>query len=212
MLDVTWTLSDQTVGTITSFGNDTATFNVSPQDDFNSSVTITCIATLSGGVTVSGTKSVSVNVKAPAGIFAAYEDGSLKEYDQADTNAIGVAVVKGTGGFIIDKTHSVSEKQWGGYSIAISDITTTTSSSIAKLDINGETNTDGIISQLSTGNAPAAEECRKYSYTIDGTTKYGYLGACGEWQIAYDNKSAIDSMMAKIGGTAINNDYHWTST
>jgi hypothetical protein len=206
VLDVTWTLSNQTVGTITSSGNDTATFNVSPQDDFNSSVTITCIATLSGGVTVSGTKSVSVNVKAPAGIFAAYEDGSLKEYDQADTNAIGVAVVKGTSGFIIDKTHNVSGKQWCGYGTTISDITTTTNVSNAKLDMNGETNTDGIISQLGIGNAPAAEECRKYSYTIDGTTKYGYLGACGEWQTAYDNKSAIDSMMAKIGGTAINSD------
>ena len=78
--------------------------------------------------------------------------------------------------------------------------------------MNGESNTDSIISQLGSGNAPAANECRKYSYTINGNTIYGYLGTLGEWQIAYDNKAAIVSMMSKIGGTSISNQYYWSST
>ena len=211
VLDTTWSISNQSAGSITSSGNDTATFTASPTDDFNSSITITCIVTFSGGITVSGTKSVSVNIKVPAGIFAAYEDGSLREYDQADTNAIGVAVVKQSGGFIIDKTHN-SQKTWGGYGTTIADITTTTTTSVAKLDKNGNSNTDAIIVQLGAGNAPAAEECRKYSYTINGITVNGYLGACGEWQTAYDNKSAVNEMMSKIGGTAITENWYWTST
>lgn len=42
--------------------------------------------------------------------------------------------------------------------------------------------------------------------------KIGYLGALGEWQAVYNNITKVNSAMSLIGGTAININYHWTST
>lgn len=43
--------------------------------------------------------------------------------------------------------------------------------------------------------------------------KTGYLGALGEWQAAYNNKTKVNSAMSLIGGTSLTflGDY-WTST
>ena len=75
----------------------------------------------------------------------------------------------------------------------------------AKLDFAGKSNTDKIIAQLGTGNAPAAEYCSNYIFP---NGQKGYLPALGEWQIAYDNKTEIDACMSLIGGTSIYTDYH----
>ena len=112
----------------------------------------------------------------------------------------------------MDKTVSYSTKTWGGYGTTISGITTTSNTATAKTDYAGESNTTKIINQLGSGNAPAADYCRSRSYTVNGTTLRGYLGALGELQTAYDNKSSIDSALSKIGGTAMDTNNHWTST
>ena len=54
--------------------------------------------------------------------------------------------------------------------------------------------------------------CKSKSITVGGETRKGYLPALGEWQIAYDNKSQVNSALSKIGGTAIPDSYHWSST
>ena len=165
------------------------------------------IASISGG----GTPTEGIY-----GVFIYDTNGNLtkpEEWDTANNDlAVGVAVIDENCSFVIEKTESYSYKKWGGNGTTISGITTTTDSSIAKTDYSGETNTTKIISQLGSGNAPAAAYCRGRSCTVNGTTLYGYLGALGEWLTAYNNKSAIDSALSKIGGTAMSTDGHLTST
>ena len=152
------------------------------------------------------------------GVFIYDTNGNLtkpEEWDTANNDlAVGVAVIDENCSFVIEKTVSYSTMQWGGYGTKISGIVTTTDSNTAKTDYAGESNTTKIINQLGSGNAPAAEYCRGRTCTVNGTTLHGYLGAAGEWWTAYNNKSAIDSALSKIGGTAINvgANYHWAST
>ena len=151
------------------------------------------------------------------GVYICDNTGALTAVGSWNTSnnssAIGVAVVSDNCSFIIEKTASYSGKAWGSDGTTISGITTTTDSTAAKTDYAGESNTTKIINQLGSGNAPAADYCRSRSCTVNGTTLYGYLGALGEWQTAYNNKSSIDSALSKIGGTAMSTDhYHWTST
>ena len=43
--------------------------------------------------------------------------------------------------------------------------------------------------------------------------KKGYLGAAGEWMKVFNNLSAVNTCMSKIGGREISkSDYYWTST
>ena len=164
------------------------------------------------------TRTVTVAyTKIANGIYICDNTGALTAVGSWNTSnnssAIGVAVISDNCAFVIEKTVSYSYKAWGGYETTISEIVTTTDKNTAKTDYLGESNTTKIINQLGSGNAPAADYCRSRSYTVNGTTLYGYLGALGEWQTAYDNKSSINSALSKIGGTAIvTNDYHWTST
>lgn len=164
------------------------------------------------------TRTVTVAyTKIANGIYICDNTGALTAVGSWNTSnnssAIGVAVISDNCAFVIEKTVSYSYKTWGGYGTTISGIATTGDSSAAKTDYAGESNTTKIISQLGSGSAPAAEYCRGRSCTVNGTTLRGYLGALGEWQTAYNNKSAIDSALSKIDGTAMNtSDYHWTST
>lgn len=148
------------------------------------------------------------------GIFILDTDGNLVK--RADWNtgnnskAVGVAVLSDNCKFVISTTENSSNIQWGGYGTTISNIVTTTDTATAKKDYLGSGNTDKIITQLGSGNAPAADYCRGVTFKHG---KKGYLGSLGEWQEAYNNKAEIDACMSLIGGTAINTSYyHWTST
>lgn len=148
------------------------------------------------------------------GVYIYTTDGALitaDAWDPADNNkAVGVAVLSETVKFVISPTQSSSTLAWGGYGTTISDIVTTSDQTTAKADYAGSTNTDKIIAQLGTGNAPAAEYCRGVTFKHGKT---GYLGSLGEWYLAYQNKAAIDTCMTKISGTALDtSNYHWTST
>ena len=161
------------------------------------------IASISGG----GTPTEGIY-----GVFIYDTNGNLtkpEEWDTANNDlAVGVAVIDDICSFVIEKTVSYSYTSWGGYGTIISGLPNT-----ADTDYTGESNTTKIINQLGSGNAPAADYCRGRSCTVNGTTLHGYLGSCGEWQTAYNNKSSIDSALSKIGGTAIATESsHWTST
>lgn len=151
------------------------------------------------------------------GVFIYDTNGNLtkpEEWDTANNDlAVGVAVIDENCSFIIEKTVSYSTIQWGGRGTTISGITTSSSPSTALTDYAGESNTTEIINQLGSGNAPAADYCRSRSCVVNGTTLYGYLGALGEWQTAYNNKVNVERALNKIGGTLMaTNNYHWTST
>ena len=165
------------------------------------------------------TRTVTVTyTKLANGIYIYDNTGALTAVGSWNTannsSAIGVAVISDNCAFVIEKTVSYSLKKWGGYGTAISGIVTIANSNTAKTDYVGESNTTKIINQLGSGNnAPAANYCRGRSCKVNRTTLHGYLGALGEWQTAYNNKSSIDSALSKIGGTALKtSSYHWTST
>ena len=148
------------------------------------------------------------------GIYIYDTDGNFTKANDWNTanngKAVGVFVHTENSAFVIAPTYDGAKKQWGGYGTTISGIVTSTDSVTAKKDYAGELNTDKIIAQLGSGNAPAAEYCRNYTFK---NGKKGYLWSFGEAHDAYNNKAAIDAAMRKIGGTAITTDsYHWTST
>ena len=150
----------------------------------------------------------------PIGIYILDTDEKLTIVNNWDTannsKAVGVYVGTENSKFVIAPTFDETQIQWGGKGTTISGIVTTTDTTKAKKDYAGEANTDKIIAKLGTGNAPAAEYCRNYTFK---NGKKGHLWSLGEARDAYNNKAAIDAAMRKIGGTAITTgSYHWTST
>ena len=150
------------------------------------------------------------------GVFIYDTNGNLtkpEEWDTANNDlAVGVAVIDENCSFVIGKTQG--GKAWSDtlYGTTVSGIKTTTNSDIASLDYAGEANSS-VARSLTSGETNAFNWAYSNTITVNGTTLYGYLGALGEWKTAYNNKSAINSALSKIGGTAINtNGYYWTST
>lgn len=138
----------------------------------------------------------------PQGIWAYYADGSIRNYETADSNAIGVALITNNVAFVIDKQRvSTGTYPYGGGRINLDAVKQRKVWNDAKLDFDGNDMTTSLISTLrgvtdyqGVTGAPASEYCR---------TRFGgkgYLGAGGEYQEIYDNKNDINSMMSKIGG------------
>lgn len=158
-----------------------------------------------------------------AGVYIQHVNGSLHTEAEwtaggyANSDANGVAILSETiPAFVIAKEDaSSSTLRWGGYNKTVPDIVTSTSSATAVLDYDGAGNTSKIIEYLAGTNdgyvdgAPAAEACAAYTFP---NGKKGYLPALGEWQGAYNNKTAVVSAMTLIGGTAIQSNYYWSST
>lgn len=156
-------------------------------------------------------------------IYIQHIDGTLYTTDDwtsggySNEQANGVAIVRPiSGSFVIAKEESSSRLAWGGYNKTLTDIVTSSASSVAVLDNDGAGNTPKIIEQCngytSSGvtGAPAAEYCASYTFP---NGKTGYLGALGEWQAAYNNKTKVNSAMSLIGGTSFNtSSYYWSST
>lgn len=78
----------------------------------------------------------------------------------------------------------------------------------AKADFNGANNTQEMI-KMQALPIYAAGACNAYIFP-DGSK--GYLPSLGELNLAYQNKAAVDAALAKCGGTALENGYHWSST
>lgn len=178
-----------------------------------------CLRWDNGGV-YTNTKNLSNYVRLvkksyPSTIKAVTSDGTLT--DSPDVNCVGVYVGDGNRGFIIGKNNiSGNTTYWdNSYSTngVVSGVYATDSSTTAKTDYNGYANTQALVALSSGGEA--AKACYNDTITIDGETRHGYLGACGEWDLAYGggtNKTAIDGLMSQIGGTALTTTCYWTST
>lgn len=164
------------------------------------------------------TRTVTVTyTKIPNGIYIYDNKGALTSVESWNTSnnssAIGVAVISDNCAFVIEKTLSSIGIQWSNIlnGTNVSGIVATRDSITAKKDYAGEANSS-IIRGLTSRETNAFNWAHGNTITVNGTTLYGYVGAAGEWQTAHNNKSAIDSALSKIGGTAMTTDYHWTST
>lgn len=149
------------------------------------------------------------------GVFILGTDGTLyseSEWDQPNSSAVGVAVLTNECKFMVSKGPSYSTN-WSPFGEGALDkvdgVITTASSSNAKRDYKGVQNTALIVSKYGM-ETYAAYRCSSFTFN---NGKKGYLGAAGEWMKVFDNLSAVNTCMSKIGGEEISNsDYYWTST
>lgn len=152
--------------------------------------------------------------KISLGIFILGTDGNLyskSEWNQPYSSAVGVAVLTNNCKFVIAPTQSGSSLVWAphGAKDSVPGVTTTASASDARKDYKGVSNSFAIVSKYRRGTNYAAGWCQNFTFR---NGKNGYLGACGEWQEAYNNKNEINACMSLIGGTNIANSYYWTSS
>ena len=146
-------------------------------------------------------------------------DGNLtlpELWDTSNNNkAVGVAIVADNCRFVVAKEDiSANTIRWGGYGTDISTLTNYTDSANAATDFDGVNNTSKIIAAIGNSNdghrnGTAAGDCAAYTFP---NGKTGYLGAAGEWQIARQNKDALNSTLTLIGGTTMKKNSYWTST
>lgn len=148
-------------------------------------------------------------------IYIQHIDGTLYTTDEwtdggyDNSQANGVAVVCASTSFIISKK-SLGKMAWSTSLFDVTDIVSSSVSSIAFLDFDGEGNTAKIISQgIELGiTTPAATACADYTFA---NGKKGYLGACGQWKIIKDNMSIIKTAINLIGGNSVD-AWYWSST
>lgn len=147
------------------------------------------------------------------GVFILDTDGNLiKRSEWSSSNnskAVGVAVLSENCEFVIAPTPKFLSKYWCPSYTYISGVTTTSSQLEAQADYKGIENSAAIVAVAGSNNYAAAY-CQEYLFK---NGKKGYLGSCGEWQEAYNNKAEINACMSLIGGDEISgNNFHWTST
>ena len=150
-----------------------------------------------------------------SGIYVMDASGNEIDAAQATSSCIGVIVRDADKGvaFLIPKVRSADTTMYWNNddSTVVSGVTTTTDKNMAKVDYKGVVNSNAMRS-FDASTSHAAGFCNSKTITIGGITKNGYLGSCGEWYLAWQNKSAIDTALSKIGSDALQNSYYWTST
>lgn len=161
------------------------------------------------------TRNVSlVYKKIILGVFILGTDGTLysaEKWDQPNSSAVGVAVLTDECKFVIAPTQNGSSLVWAPRHAtdSVPGVTTVTSTLNAEKDYKGVSNSSAIVSKYRTGTNYAAGWCQNFTFR---NGKRGYLGACGEWQKACNNKDKINACMSLIGGEDIGNIFYWTST
>lgn len=96
-----------------------------------------------------------------------------------------------------------------GNVLIIGDITTTTSSSVAAKDYNGQSNTVQMVGQRG-GNCATAYYCNQY-ITVGTNKGDWHLPALGEYLAVASNKAVFSSAFSKAGGS-VPNAWHVSST
>ena len=160
------------------------------------------------------TKTISMEYSLVVNVLIEATDGTLyksTEWTGAKT-ANSIVVKQPTASFRIALTQSgsdvkVSDHYYDTWEDQMSSIG---SENLAKLDMKSATNTSKML-KFNGWNTYAAGYCASYTFP-DGNTK-GLLPALGWWQVAYENKEAINACLLACGGTAMKtNDLYWSST
>lgn len=156
-----------------------------------------------------------------------YSDGTCSApaaYTTSKT-ALGVVVYvnpDGVGGQVmtawpIDKNGNKSSSYvsiyWSTEYVDITSLPNYTSYQTAMKDYDSCGNTDKIIAQGSSSTYPAAWAARSYAPTPETKGKW-CLPAAGVISSWYNNRSAIDTAISKLGGKTLgsNDDHHWSSS
>ena len=157
-------------------------------------------------------------LKIENGVYVYTNKGELIKPEEWDTSrneeAVGVAVITDNTRMCIGKSGRNRGIAWSNalYGTDVPEIANAGTSGTD--DYRGQYNTNIIRQRASSENSSnnAAHWCCAQTITVNGGTVHGYLPAIGELYDAYQNKSAVDSAMSKIGGTAILSGWHWSSS
>ena len=200
--DHTYSVSGSSVGFVVPNGR---TYTVSVGGDIYTSDAQTYTAE-------SASRDIALAVSINTGVYIQDTDGNLYTSDTWDTanneNANGVAVILSTCQFVIVPNVNSTAKWASSASVNLTAINKTSANN-AKADYNGKSNTTTML----TNTYCNASGCAAYvcANTTSKRGKMGYLGAAGEMYAVYQNKTAINTLLALIGGTAIGTGSYWTS-
>ena len=142
------------------------------------------------------------------GVFIQDINSKLYAAEDWDSSqmANGVAIQTDDISFVIAlKDASSSYCTWGTRS-NISGVNNSDSKATVKTYLNGEKETEAIITNAA--SSVAASYCRNYTFP---NGQNGYMGAGGEWWIVLSNKEAVTAAMNACGGTVPSKDY-WCTT
>lgn len=148
------------------------------------------------------------------GVFIEATDGTLYQSTEwkGTKTANSIVVKQPTVAFRIALTQSstklkINSSASKSYSQYMESFTTKDQ---AITDMKSFENTVNMM-KVQSGTGYAAGYCNSFTFP-DGKTK-GLLPSSGWWQVAYDNKTDIDTCISACGGTAIDTSYyHWAST
>lgn len=166
-------------------------------------------------VLVNSTKKVLYNIT-PTSVFIQHINGTI--YTTAEwtscgftsDDANGVAVIDDNARFVIAKEDLDNNKWSSDTKTTIAGIPNESSPGEARKDYGGLNNTTLM---LETDTSGAGYSCANYSFP---NGQKGYLGAAGEWWVAYTHRDEIDEAMSVIGASPMNKGErhmgYWTST
>lgn len=160
---------------------------------------------------ISSTDEVKYDKGIPKGVYIQHIDGNLYTTDDwtaggfPNEQANGVAVIASECTFVIAKADIGASAWSSNTSSMVEGVMQTTDRAVAVTDYAGYNNTQLM---LATDSSGAGYSCANYTFP---NGKKGYLPALGEWNIARNNRSAIDAAMEVIG-TTIQDKYYWSST
>lgn len=137
-------------------------------------------------------------------------DGALTSYNnwnsENNNNVIGIAVITTSTNFIIS-TDYPGDKQLN--TDDTQDCSGATKPSDELTHYDGYNDTQIILKNYTSSNDLAANVCNNYIFK---NGRNGYLPSTGEYNISYQNMTAINNCLSACGGSQISNGEYWTST
>lgn len=141
----------------------------------------------------------------PNGVYIYDKDNNRYTKEEWASSGKGVSAVCGIGistdtnSFMVSTAISVADYAFGGQGTLIPNVpmlSTGVSSSNLYKATHGFIYTDTIISQLRTGNAPAAEYAKTYTF---GNGQSGYLPSFSEVTTLYSYKTQVEEILSTLG-------------
>ena len=147
------------------------------------------------------------------GVYIQDIDGKLWKAEEWDdsTKPNAIAVIGGKAKFLIalKQLPLLMQISSSAYEPLEDYMASLSISRVSREDYDGAVNTASIL-KIQSNTSYAAGYCNSFTFP-DGKTK-GFLPSFGQINLAYRNKVAIEAALSKCGGTAMTEDYYWTST
>jgi hypothetical protein len=156
------------------------------------------------------------------GVYAVSADYKLIDYKTADASCIGVAFISDNQKVMIpkeDATNGTNNTLYWGKNLFQQDVPNLENLEYEdvtadKADYNGKANTAAIIAGYATlgQDMDSRDMCKVLETYNEGGYIDWYVPVAGQLYEFYSNKTDINAALAKIGGTAFESKYYWSSS